>query len=105
MEDKKYKVEVYVPEKALLPMQTLVKKFSVADDEAYDGIVSWRKVDTLVSLSAQYHPYMKNRDLQDHYKMYVLTFRCRERDLDNLREAMKNNDFCYNPTVDICELK
>lgn len=99
-----YKVETYVPKESLAKIIEVVKDYAKAESDKYIHCLSWHSVNSMWMPINGANPYLGELGKDQNAEEYVLTFRCEESVIDEVRELIIQNHPYEVACIDIYKL-
>lgn len=98
------KVEVYLPEEALEKVRDAVKDYCVSRTRKYTHCMSWFKIRSMWMPVGDANPYHGTVGADEFADEYLLMFKCREEDLDEVVRRIKENHPYEEAVIDVTRL-
>ena len=98
------KVEVYIPEEALTKIQSVIKDYCCVKSNKYTHCMSWHKVQSVWQPIGDAKPYLGTVGQDQYAEEYLLTFRCKEEDLEKVVGLIKENHPYEEVAIDVCSI-
>lgn len=99
-----YKVETYFPKASLEIMIDAVKEFCKVDSDKYTHCMSWHSVESMWMPINDANPFLGKKGIDQYAEEYVLTFRCDEANIEEVKKWIIENHPYEVPCIDIYKL-
>lgn len=98
------KVEIYLPIEALEIIKNAIKDYCCSRTDKYTHCMSWYKVQSMWMPVNNANPYLGELNKDEYAEEYVLTFICKENDINDVINIIKENHPYEEVCINICKL-
>lgn len=100
-----YKIETYIPKEALEKIVDAIKDYAKVESDKYIHCMSWHSVNSMWMPVNNAKPYWGELEKDQYAEEFVLTFRCEEDAISEIKELIIENHPYEVVCIDVYKLE